>query len=118
MKKENSFNVIARGTPVTPGNVTGTVKMVKNAAEANKIKQGDIMVVLTSSPAFAIGVMNASGLICERGGVLTHICIVAREMGIPCVAKVEGATELLEENMTVTLNSTRGIVYGKPKGNI
>jgi len=117
MKKDNDNPVIAQGISVTPGYVTGTVKVVKTTAEANNVKAGDIMVVLTSNPAYAIGVMNASGLICERGGVLTHICIVAREMGIPCLAKVEGATELLEENTTVILDSTRGVVYGKPKGN-
>ena len=117
MKEENDSGIVVRGVSVTPGYVTGPVKIVKNSAEANKIKEGDIMVVLSSNPAFAIGVMNAAGLICERGGVLTHICIVAREMGIPCLAKVEGATALLKENMMITLDSTSGVVYGKPKGN-
>ena len=114
--KKDSNPVIAKGISVTPGYVTGTVKVVKTTAGANNVKAGDIMVVLTSNPAYAVGVMNASGLICERGGVLTHICIVAREMGIPCLAKVDGASGLLEENTIVTLDSTNGVVYGKPKG--
>ena len=114
MKKDSAAVSIAGGMSVSPGQVTGPVKIVKNPAEVNKVKEGDIMVVLNSNPAFAIAVMKASGLICEGGGMLTHICIVAKEMGIPCLARVEGATRLLKENTTVTLDATGGMVYGKP----
>lgn len=69
--------------------------------------------VTNSNPAFAIGVMNASGLICEGGGTLTHICIVAREMGIPCLTSVKKATEIFKENMSITLDASQGIVYGE-----
>ena len=109
MKKE--MRVIATGTPVCPGQVAGPVKIVNNPAEVKKVGPGDIMVVSHSSPAFAIGVMNAAGLICERGGTMTHICIVAKELGIPCMARVENATTALKENMTITLDAAEGIIY-------
>jgi len=109
MKKENP--AIARGTPVSTGKVVGTVKIVNSPAEVKKIQPGDIMVVSNSSPAYAIGVMNAAGLICERGGIMTHICIVAKELGIPCMAKVENATAALKENMIITLDATEGVIY-------
>lgn len=113
MKKDSVAVSIAEGIPVSPGQVTGPVKIVTSPAEVNKVKEGDILVVLNSNPAFAIAVMKASGLICEGGGMLTHICIVAKEMGIPCLARVEGATQLLKENTTITLDATEGMVYGK-----
>ncbi len=109
MRKDN--RVIARGLPVTTGQVTGTVKWVKTTADANKIQERDIMVVSHSNPAFAIGVMNAAGLICEGGGMLTHICIVAREMGLPCLTGVENASQLLKENMNITMDAFKGIIY-------
>jgi len=111
--KGKDDNVIVKGVSVCPGQVTGPVKIVKNSADVKKVKEGDIMVVSHSSPAFAIGVMNSSGLICETGGLLTHICIVAREMGIPCIARVEKATELLKEDMYITMDAANGTVYGK-----
>ncbi|OAD24141.1 PEP-utilizing enzyme, mobile region domain protein [Candidatus Thiomargarita nelsonii] len=111
MKEANSV-VIVKGISVSPGLVTGSVKIVKNSTDINKIKSGDIMVVRNSSPAFAVGVMNSSGLICEGGGMLTHVCIVSMEMGIPCIADAERATKLLEENMIITLDATKGIIYG------
>ena len=112
MKKDNVLTQIAAGISVSPGRVTGPVKIVKNSADVKKVGDGDIMVVSHSSPAFAIGVMNAAGLICEGGGMLTHICIVAKELGIPCLARVEKATELIGENTTITLDAKEGIVYG------
>jgi pyruvate,water dikinase len=112
--RENQY-VIAKGTVVSPGQVTGPVKVVKNSADVKKIGPGDIMAVSQSSPAFAIGVMNASGLICEKGGIMTHICIVAKELGIPCLTQVKDAVELLQENSIITLDAAKGIIHGKPK---
>jgi pyruvate,water dikinase len=106
--------IIATGTVVSPGQVTGPVKVVKNSEDVKKIGPGDIMVVSQSSPAFAIGVMNAAGLICEKGGILTHICIVAKELGIPCMTQVKDAAELLPENSIITLNASKGMIYEKP----
>jgi len=113
MEKDN--NAIVKGISVSAGNVTGTVKIIKKSTDINKVKSGDIMVVMNSSPAFAVGVMKSSGLICERGGMLAHICIISMEMGIPCIANAEKATEKLEENMIITLDATRGIVYENRK---
>ena len=104
--------VIAKGISVSRGKVIGPVRIINNPQDVEKLNEGEIMVVAQSSPAFAIGVMNAAGLICETGGALTHICIVAKEMGIPCLARVEKATELLQEAMTVTLDATAGVIYG------
>jgi pyruvate,water dikinase len=109
MRKES--NIIARGIPVSPGQVTGPVRIVNNPEDVKKVKEGDIMVVSHSSPAFAIGVMKAAGLVCERGGIMTHICIVAKELGIPCMARVENATRLLTENSLITLDAAEGTVH-------
>ncbi|MCP5047962.1 MAG: hypothetical protein GY940_12370 [bacterium] len=103
--------VIAKGLPVSAGQASGVVKWVKSPADANKIKETDIMVVSHSNPAFAIGVMNAAGLICEGGGMLTHICIVAKEMGIPCLAQVETAGQVLEADMAITMDAAEGVIY-------
>ncbi|MCP5102158.1 MAG: hypothetical protein GY950_02200 [bacterium] len=111
MRKDNLTVSIAKGLPVSPGRVTGPVKIVTNSADVKKVVEGDIMVVSHSSPAFAIGVMNAAGLICEGGGMLTHICIVAKELGIPCMARVEKATQLLADNQSVTLDADNGVVH-------
>jgi pyruvate,water dikinase len=112
---ENDNYVIVKGISVSPGVVTGPVRIVKKSTDITKVKSGDIMVVVNSNPAFAVGVMNSSGLICEGGGMLTHVCIISMEMGIPCITKADRATEILEEDMVITLDATKGFIYGDRK---
>ena len=107
---ENANHVLLRGKPVCPGFVTGPVKIVRQTNDVEKVQEGDIMVVKNSNPAFAVGVMTSAGLICEVGGMLTHICIVSMEMGIPCLTQAERATEILKDGMMVTLNAAQGTV--------
>lgn len=112
MKQEQPYSTkIAAGVPVSPGTVTGAVRIVACAADVATVEEGDIMVVSHSSPAFAVGVMKAAGLICQTGGVLTHICIVAREIGIPCVARVPEITSKLSTGDFVTMNASSGEIY-------
>ncbi len=110
MKRDSS--VIATGMIVSPGQVTGPVKIVQGSAEVKKVGKGDIMVVTQSSPAYAIGVMKAAGLLCEKGGMMTHICIVAKELGIPCLTQVKNAAEIFKDEMIITIDATEGVVKG------
>jgi pyruvate,water dikinase len=104
--------VIGRGIPVSPGVVEGPVKIVDSPEDVSLVKPGDIVVVKYSNPLFALAVMASAGLICEVGGVLTHICIVSAEMGIPCIARAENITESLTDRMIITLDASEGLVYG------
>jgi pyruvate,water dikinase len=51
-----------------------------------------------------MALMKASGLVCEKGGRLSHICTVAMEMGIPCVTKVKDATKFIKSGQTVSID--------------
>jgi pyruvate,water dikinase len=69
------------------------------------------MVVPNNNPGYAVGVMRAGGLICEEGGIISHICTVALEMGIPCITQAKQAVELLKTKEKITLNANEGAVY-------
>lgn len=105
--------VIGTGIPVSPGVVEGPVKIVDSPEDVPLVKPGDIVVVRYSNPLFTLAAMTGAGLICEVGGVLTHICIVSAEMGIPCIARAEKITASLSDGMIVTLDATAGRVYGR-----
>ena len=102
---------LLEGTIVSRGVVTGNVRVVTDPRDAVSVLPGEILVVPRSHPEFALGVMRASGLICESGGVICHICTVALELGIPCVTEVEGATAILRGASTITLDGDHGVVY-------
>ena len=99
------------GTIVSGGVVTGDVRVVTDPREAIGVLPGEIMVVPCSHPEFAIGVMQAAGLVCEQGGIISHICTVALELGIPCVTEVEGAVKALEAESRITLDGNTGAIY-------
>ena len=51
--------------------------------------------------------INASGIITEVGGELSHAAVTARELHIPCAVAVENVTQLLKDLENVTLDATR-----------
>jgi pyruvate,water dikinase len=46
----------------------------------------------------------------ERGGVLSHGAVVAREYGIPAVAGISMATKRIKSGQMVRVDGTHGIV--------
>jgi len=52
---------------------------------------------------------KAAGLVMERGGMLSHGAVVAREMGIPAVV-CDGATRLFQEGEEVAVDGSQGRV--------
>ena len=52
-----------------------------------------------------------SGLVIERGGMLSHGAIIAREFGIPCVVGVRGATTRIADGTTITVDADAGAVH-------
>lgn len=99
------------GITVCGGIVTGKVKVITNSGQIRQIRNGDIMVVPNNNPSYAVGVMRAGGLICEEGGIISLICTVALEMGIPCITQAKHAVELMKTKDEITLNADEGAVY-------
>jgi pyruvate,water dikinase len=46
----------------------------------------------------------------ERGSPLTHVAVVARELGIPTVVQVKGATREIRTGMRVRVDGGAGLV--------
>jgi phosphohistidine swiveling domain-containing protein len=100
-----------RGAVVCGGQVMGEVRVVTDPRDSLSVQPGEILVVPCSHPEYALGVLQASGLICESGGIISHICTVALELGIPCVTEVRDATALLATGVRVSLDADAGVVH-------
>ena len=57
------------------------------------------------SPLF----VRAGAIVVERGGPLSHAAILARELGIPAVLNVDGATKI-HDGATVSVDGDQGVV--------
>ena len=95
------------GSPVSPGSVEGSVRVVLNPHHAD-LQPGEIMVCPGTDPSWTPLFLTASGLIMEVGGMMTHGAVVAREYGIPAVVGVDRATERLSTGMRIRLDGSSG----------
>ena len=110
MKKEDS-KIILKGVPASPGRVKGIVKVLMVPEDANKMNKGDILVAPETNPQYLFAIKRTSAIITDRGGILSHAAIVAREYGIPGIVGTLEATKKLKDGMEVTVDGEKGIVY-------
>jgi pyruvate,water dikinase len=71
---------------------------------------GSVLVVATLDPGLAAHLPGLAGLVAETGSVLSHLAILAREYGIPCVVGLPGATTRFPPGTSVVVDGTTGEV--------
>jgi pyruvate,water dikinase len=98
-----------KGTPCSPGEITGTIKVIMGP-EDDMTLNGEILVTDRTDPGWIPLYPSLSGLLVERGGLLSHSAIVAREMGLPTIVGIKGLTKKLKSGMKVKMNGETGII--------
>ncbi|GAB2465684.1 pyruvate,water dikinase [Conyzicola lurida] len=97
------------GMGVAPGVLTGEVLVVDAFDPAIDVR-GKILVTSHIDPGWTLLFVQAAGVITERGNALSHVAIIARELGMPAVVAAVGATARLVSGQTVTMNGTTGAI--------
>jgi rifampicin phosphotransferase len=97
------------GNPVSPGVVEGVVHVIRDP-QRETLAPGEILVAEFTDPGWTPLFINASGLILEVGGALTHGAVVAREYGMPAIVGVRDATTKLQTGQKVRVDGNRGII--------
>jgi pyruvate,water dikinase len=96
------------GTPCSPGIVEGIVRVVREAEDAEGLN-GEIMVSERTDPGWVPLFPSTSGLLIERGSLLSHSAVVARELGIPTIVGVHGGLmKKLKTGMRVRMDAAKG----------
>lgn len=72
--------------------------------------RGAVLVVRTLDPGLAPLLPRLGGLVAETGSVLSHLAILARELGVPTVVGAEGAVSRFRLGTTVVVDGTTGEV--------
>ena len=102
---------VLRGTSACGGRVTGRATVLRDVTEAARLAQGDILVTRQTDPGWAPVFFLISGLVIERGGMLSHGAIIAREFGLPCVVGVRDAMRLIPSGASITVYADTGEVH-------
>jgi phosphohistidine swiveling domain-containing protein len=107
---EEERKLTLKGTGVFPGKVRGTVKVIANIREAQKVRNGDILVTSMTTPEMHRIIERVAGIITDEGGLTCHAAMVSRELHIPCVIGTGTATQTLRDGNIVILDSEKGII--------
>lgn len=101
---------ILSGIAACPGTATGTARIINDPAEAFDLNPGDILVAPMTDPGWTPLFTSAEAVVVDVGSVLSHAAIVSRELGIPCVLGVAGATKRIPNGAKLTVDGTTGLV--------
>lgn len=99
-----------RGTPGSPGEATGSARIIHSPDEFSNVRPGDILVCRFTDPAWTALFAVIAGIVTETGGRLSHAAIVAREHRIPAVLGVPAALTAFHPGAHLTINGTTGTV--------
>lgn len=99
-----------RGLGCSPGIVRGIVRIV---TDPNRVDLSDrsILVAEHTDPGWIMLFPSALGVLVERGSLLSHAAIVARELGIPAVVSVPGVTRWLRTGDLVEMDGATGVIH-------
>lgn len=92
------------------GKATAPAAILTDVSECHLLNQGDILVTRQTDPGWGPVFFLIKGLVMERGGMLSHGAILAREYGIPTVVGVRNATQRLSSGQSILVNGDRGVV--------
>jgi len=97
------------GIGCSAGVITARIRVITDP-KTQPLEKGDILVARHTDPGWIAVFSNASAIIVERGSLLSHSAIVARELGIPCVVALKGAMQWLKDGDIVTVDGGSGSV--------
>ena len=111
-------SALMASSPVLRGNVAAPseaefvdgVALVMPEFSPTASFQGKILVARYTDPGWTIVFPFVKAVVVERGGLLSHAAVVAREMGIPCIVGVEGATRVIQDGAAIQLSMATGEV--------
>jgi len=98
------------GTPCCPGVIEGTVRVAHEFKDTEGL-EGEILVTSRTDPGWVPVYPSCSGLLIERGSLLSHSAVVARELGLPTIVGISGGLmQRLKSGQRVRMDAGKGEV--------
>ncbi len=106
-------DVLVQGSGVNDLSVSGKLCVAKDEKElVQDFQDGDIIVMPKTSNLIIDILRRCSGIITEEEGISSHGAVVGITLNVPVITGAKGATKILKSGTTVTMDSSRGLVYG------
>lgn len=99
------------GKGVGTHSIRGRACVATSAEEALDILEpGDILVVLSTTPAYNLVLSLAGGVVTAEGGLMSHAAVLSRELGIPAVIGATGALTDIPHGAQIEVDPVAGEV--------
>ncbi|HPW37026.1 MAG TPA: PEP-utilizing enzyme [Syntrophorhabdus sp.] len=99
------------GTCGSPGVAEGIARTVFKEEDLAAIQEGDILISVSTSPAWTPIFGMIRGVVVDRGGSLSHAAIVGREYGIPVVMNTFEGTAKIKSGQRIRIDANLGTVF-------
>ena len=98
------------GVGVSARMAKGQARVLLKPSDIQPFEQDYILVCPSTDPAWTPLFLHAAGLVMERGGLLSHGAVVAREYGVPAVANIPNATQNITDGQILQVDGNQGTV--------
>jgi rifampicin phosphotransferase len=103
-------NTALAGLPSSAGIACGLARLVLQPDVPPDDCAGRILIARETDPGWLPLMLNASGLVAERGSMVSHTAITGRMLGIPTVVAVPGATAEISDGDDIEIDGQAGTV--------
>lgn len=107
-KLKEKGTVICRGKAVGRTIISGRACIIHSLHEANKLKQGDILVADITNPDWNALLRKVVSIVTNKGGRTSHASIVARELGIAAIVGTGNATQVIKDGQIISVVCNEG----------
>jgi rifampicin phosphotransferase len=107
---EVSSGTVLSGIGGCPGVATGRARVVLDPGDPRGLGPGDVLVAPITDPAWTPLFLSAEAVVVDVGAAMSHAVIVSRELGIPCVVSVTGATTSIPDGAEIEVDGGAGTV--------
>jgi pyruvate,water dikinase len=101
---------VLTGGASSSGIVRGRARVVLSPDAAGSLEPGDILVAPQTDPSWTPLFVVSGAVVVDVGAPNSHAMIVSRELGIPCVAGVYGASRRIPDGALVEVDGSAGTV--------
>ena len=105
-----TVGAVFNGAAASQGIVEGRARVVLGTDAIGEFEPGEILVAPQTDPSWTPLFMVASAVVVNTGSMGSHAMIVARELGIPCVAGLPGATEMFKSGDLLRVDGAKGTI--------
>ena len=99
---------LASGEAIGSRIATGIARILHSPKDAEKLKDGEIVVTELTSPDWDPILKKASAIVTDKGGRTSHASIIARELGVPAIVGSGDGTTKIADGQAITVNCAEG----------